>query len=50
MQLAFINKKLIEDEQRIHKESEEHKNFAKKESESTLYYTYLMLDAIFRGD
>ena len=41
---------VMEDEHRLHYESEELKNFAKIESEWPLFFTYLMLDAIFRGD
>jgi phosphorylase kinase alpha/beta subunit len=41
---------VMEDEHRLHYESEELKNFANIESEWPLFFTYLMLDAIFRGD
>ncbi|MCM8528305.1 MAG: glycoside hydrolase family 15 protein, partial [Lentisphaeraceae bacterium] len=41
---------VMEDEHRLHYESEELKNFANIESEWPLFFTYLMLDAIFRDD
>ena len=41
---------VMEDEHRLHYESEELKNFANIESEWPLFFTYLMLDAQFRGD
>ncbi|MCM8533497.1 MAG: glycoside hydrolase family 15 protein [Lentisphaeraceae bacterium] len=41
---------VMEDEHRLHYESEELKNFANIESEWPLFFTYLMLDAVFRGD
>ena len=41
---------VMEDEHRLHYEMEELKNFANIESEWPLFFTYLMLDAVFRGD
>lgn len=41
---------VMEDEHRLHYESEELKNFENIESEWPLFFTYLMLDAVFRGD
>ncbi|MCM8540146.1 MAG: glycoside hydrolase family 15 protein, partial [Lentisphaeraceae bacterium] len=41
---------VMEDEHRLHYENEELKNFANIESEWPLFFTYLMLDALFRGD
>ena len=41
---------VLEDEHRLHYESEELKNFKNIESEWPLFFTYLLLDAIFRDD
>ena len=41
---------VMEDEHRLHYESEELKNFEDIESEWPLFFTYLMLDALFRED
>lgn len=41
---------VIEDHSRLHYEADELKNFANIECEWPLFYCYLLLDALFRGD
>ncbi|OUD16332.1 glycoside hydrolase family 15 protein [Thioflexithrix psekupsensis] len=41
---------VLEDTQRLHYDPQELKQFENIESEWPLFYTYLLLDAIFRGD
>ncbi|MFZ5841736.1 MAG: glycoside hydrolase family 15 protein [Pseudomonadota bacterium] len=41
---------VIEDHSRLHYEDDELKNFANIECEWPLFYCYLLLDALFRGD